>query len=52
MIMVQNLGGGDSESIYIWEGGVAGEVAVSLGKLCEVRISRRRLSIVSKAVAG
>lgn len=33
----------------IWEVGGATEVAVALGKLSEMRISRRRISTVSKA---
>lgn len=44
--IVQNLAGEDSESTYIWEGGVAVEVAVALGKLSKARISRRRVSTV------
>lgn len=52
MVKIQNVGGGDSEQTCIWEvGGVAGEIAVALRKVSEVRISRRE-SLVSKAAAG
>lgn len=53
MVIIQNLGAGDSEWTCIWEvGGVAGATVVALRKVSEMRISKRKESTVSKAAAG